>query len=320
MTPLLYSCNTSDSENLERLADITKGKDVVITQLRSDLSELDRTFRGYQFTSQNEKDSLIYLIENLTSRINGKVDEIKQLQNNINNSSNDEITTTLITELQEAKTKLEELLFEEQNLTASLKRKIEDYENKLTSIGNINYEYANIKLKLKKIDEDITFHLTKAEKLTQLPNEIALDLKNQVTEVERLSDSSKLHTEQGFEILLTVLKNDLNLVETHLNELEKKIDHKYFIVNSKKELRRRNILNKNQPQTWAITEGNYQIVSRKTTLFKILTENRNDSPEVMSNQPKVTYELSRESDKVWNLYITNPMAFWSNSPYLIVAY
>jgi regulator of replication initiation timing len=320
---LIFGCGPSQEEldtvinNYESTIS-EKGKE--LEGVKQSLYNLDTEFGNYQVSSQKERDSLQTFSQNLSNAMKAKIAEITALREKMRTTTSDNLAREYFDELSKKNQQLEELIIEKDNFIATLQGNAQLYEVALDSLQAYHYRFNQLMIRTNQMNENIDYNLLNSESLSDLPTQLINDYKILGTSMDAFTFTANRMSQvrAGYKDLADILEKNYAKLGLRIGELDKKIDKRYFMYGSKKELRDKNILNRNSINTSDLNPYYFKEISRKVNMVKISVSNKRDKPEVLSNHRG--YELKQESDLVWNLYIKRPLSFWSNSNYLIIAY
>lgn len=289
-------------------------------EVKKALYDLDTEFGNYRGVSERERDSLQTFSENLSVALRAKKVEVERLQEKIRTVTNDQVAKEYITELSKRNGELEELVLEKNNFIKELERRNTQYVEALDSLQIYHYKYGQLSVISRQISDDVDYYISNSDNLKEIP----IDLTNNIRVLRRNLDafifsSNRMgQVREGYRDLADVLEADYNRIGFKFKELEKKMDRVYYVVDSKRGLKDKNIINGSDINPEGINPYYFEAMSRKTTVLRIQVPSTRDEPKVLSNQSG--YELKKESDLVWNLYIERPNSFWGNNNYLVIAY
>lgn len=164
----------------------------------------------------------------------------------------------------------------------------------------------------KKIN-DLTAQLSQAnEKITVLTNTVE-EKNQQINHVTLQKDSAVTRANQA-EAATEIAKQETIAVENEANKV-------FYCLGTNKQLKEYGVLQKKFLGATKIMQGdniNYNCFTQgdKRYLNKIATNAKKVS--IKSNMPKDSYMISGTNDGPKTIVITNPAAFWRNTPYLVV--
>ncbi len=165
---------------------------------------------------------------------------------------------------------------------------------------------------LTKTIEQLKAHIAQQdEKLAKLQEDLdnanaqIADLNNQVAEgQEQLKDETQ--AKEAAQAAATEAENEANRV--------------YYAIGTNKELKKNGLLEKKFLGATKVLHGdfntNYFTVGDKRKISVIPTNAK--KVKIWSNNPAGSYEIIDAADGLKSIRITNPTAFWSISPYLII--
>lgn len=300
---LLTACKNNDKEKLAE-------DSVKIVQLSQKYNEA---------TSFN--DSLLLLMGDIYSGL----DEINQQEGLLTTPG----VGDNVDKRQEIKDNLEAIkarLASQKQLLAELEQKIaqaqkqpkdDGKENELSkqnsilqkTITDLKNHIANQE---KKINELTTLLNAANEKISELTTQVQ-QKDEQITVVTNQKDSAVNRANQA-EAATEVARQETVAAENVANQV-------YYILGTNKQLKESGVLQKKFLGTTKIMQGeniNYSnfIQADKRTLSQIPTNAK--KVEIKSNMPKDSYMISGQNDGPKTIVITNPAAFWRNTPYLVV--
>lgn len=160
---------------------------------------------------------------------------------------------------------------------------------------------------------DLTKLLNEAnEKITVLTNTVE-EKNQQINQVTLQKDSAVTRANQA-EAATEVAKQETIAVENEANKV-------FYCLGTNKQLKEYGVLQKKFLGATKIMQGdniNYNCFTQgdKRYLTKISTNAKKVS--IKSNMPKDSYMISGTNDGPKTIVITNPTAFWRNTPYLVV--
>lgn len=254
----------------------------------------------------NERDSLIYLVNNQANKINELITDINDIQDNLNKIKEHQNIITNLTHSPEKITSskekiIDDILFINQlmeknkELIEKLKKQLKNSNLKVESLEKMIANYEKI---IKEKDEEILILKAKLEEL----NIKIIDLNKEL-------DSLKLESEiKDRELLITT--QELNTA--------------YYAIGTKKELIKLGILTK---------KGGFIGIGKllqlkdnfnKDYFTKIDITMVKEIPlyvkkaEIVTTHPKSTYEFYKRNNIIEKLIIKNYKEFWSISKYLII--
>ena len=164
----------------------------------------------------------------------------------------------------------------------------------------------------KKIN-DLTAQLSQAnEKITVLTNTVE-EKNQQINHVTLQKDSAVTRANQA-EAATEIAKQETIAVENEANKV-------FYCLGTNKQLKEYGVLQKKFLGATKIMQGdniNYNCFTQgdKRYMNKIATNAKKVS--IKSNMPKDSYMISGTNDGPKTIVITNPAAFWRNTPYLVV--
>ena len=166
-----------------------------------------------------------------------------------------------------------------QNMVANLKRQIEDQQN---TISRLNDQLAAAHIQIKNLNQSVDSLNTVNKAVTQEKEEAQQETKKLTTEVNNLSAC-------------------------------------YYVIGSKKELKKNKIIETGFMRKDKILEGDFEMAyftkADRRTLSEIPLHSK--KAKVLTNHPKDSYEIV-EHGNVKTLKILNPDKFWEKSNFLVV--
>ena len=179
-----------------------------------------------------------------------------------------------------------------QQTITDLKKRIESQEQKINDLNGL----------LAKANEQINVLTTQVEEKDQ-----------QISQVTMAKDSAVSRANQA-EAETQVAKQETVAAENEANKV-------FYCLGTNKQLKEYGVLQKKFLGATKIMQGdniNYNCFTQgdKRYLNKITTNAKKVS--IKSNMPKDSYRISGTNDGPKTIIITNPSAFWRNTPYLVV--
>ena len=160
---------------------------------------------------------------------------------------------------------------------------------------------------------DLTSQLAEAnEKISALTEEV--EAKDEQIKQETQAKDSAVNRANRAEAATEVAKQETAAAENEANKV-------FYCLGTNKQLKKYGVLEKKFLGATKIMQGddiNYSCFTQgdKRYLNKISTNAKKVS--IKSNMPANSYMISGQSDGPKTIVITNPSAFWRNTPYLVV--
>ncbi len=181
---------------------------------------------------------------------------------------------------------------------------------------------ANMEAKLKESNNQNTVLVKTIEKLkstiAQQDEKIA-SLQEQVDNANAQIADLNNQVSQGQEALKSETEAK-EVAQQAAIEAENEANRVYYAIGTNKELKKNGLLEKKFLGATKVLQGdfntNYFTVGDKRNLKAIPTNGK--KVKVWSNMPAGSYEEVKGADGLITLKITNPTAFWSLTPYLII--
>ena len=239
-----------------------------------------------------DRDELLSLV----SQINDDVVKIKEIEGiiSVNTNETPNRRTQLINDMEAIKTSLAE----RQNRLAEL-------ESRLKSSNLYNTQLQKTIEGLRAQIEQQNNQISALNEQLGQANEV---IRQQTAQIDTLNSTvSERNTQLAASEQTNIdLTNDLNRC--------------YYVVGSEKELKEQKIIEKSFLRKTKILPGDfnqkYFTEADKRNLSQIPLYSK--KAEIMTNQPKDSYELSDDANGMKVLKITNPDKFWNLSNYLVV--
>jgi hypothetical protein len=204
---------------------------------------------------------------------------------------------------------IEYLLEENNRLIAGLNMQIEEKDSKLK---NFEGTVRDLKSRVNKYQQDVAVLITEKEALQANLHETTLAKNKLAAKVDTLNQEIVVKSNEILDQKRLVIEKDYDL------------NRAYYTVGTYKDLRDRNILQK---------EGGFLGINRVTTLtgnpdkdlflevdirdvvkIPVLTKHW----EIVTGQDPSSYELSYDADQMEWINITDPEKFWKKTNYLVI--
>ena len=322
---LLNSCGIPEDEHnqiVQGYKDDLSSKQHLITDLYGKVDILDNKIKSETQNFQIKEDSLNTQLQKFNEEIEAQKRQISLLEEKLSLSTDDLAIKEYLRQLSNEKEQLRELLSQQQYIVAELSSEKIRLSAQIERMTGLNSQFSNILMQINSLEERIEWLLESKD----IPASIPSDITDKQLELQRAFNTFALVSESApstyntHDELTNLLKTTLDKTQSKISSLEKKIDQKYILIISKQELKRRNLLKRDQLAIENINEGEFNPISTKQTSIVIRTEKSKDKPQVLSEQNQRYISLQQESDYIWNLHISNAELFWLNNKKLVIAY
>ena len=189
---------------------------------------------------------------------------------------------------------------------AANKNLLAQMEARIKASGNENSVLSKTIEQLKMRLEEQDNKIAMLEQQLTVAHDSISSLNNQVAEVQQQvveETSAKEAAQAAYE----GAENQLNTV--------------YYAIGTNKELKTNGLLEKKFLGATKVMKGDfnedYFTKADKRTLTEIPTGSKKNV-KIWTNMPQDSYEIVENADKTKTIKITNPTAFWSLSPYLVI--
>ena len=244
-------------------------------------------------TANAEKDSLLSLLNEIS---NGMI-QIKDMEQLMSSSD-------LANETHDKKNQIKNDMIIIQQAMADRRHKLEDLEARLKKSANYNTE-------MKKTIESLTLQIENQENTIA---ELQIALKNANIEIEGLNQRIDSLTNLNKSVLL-----ENQAIQEKNAVLTERLNRCYYVVGSKSELKKYNIIETGFLQKTKIMEGDFEksyfTKADKRTLRIINLHSK--KAKVLSKHSEESYKIVDNNDSK-ELQIIDPVGFWELSNYLIV--
>lgn len=250
-----------------------------------------------------ERDSAFNEIMNVMAEVEASIEQIKEQENLISNTSSGDFANKSKKELVNDLQKINALIENTNEKVASLSSKLE----------SSNIELNAFKRRTRQMTKDLE---ERESSLAQLREEI--ENKNQHiaelnSEVNSLVTRVQLQTET-----IDVQNEELKARESDLNTA-------YYAVNTEQKLKEEGLVTKEGGFLWLgkTLELKDDVPEEKFTEVNIHDTKRfyidSDKMNIVTDHPSESYKLVNEDDKIKYLEVTDPSEFWKISKYLVVS-
>ena len=287
------------------IAVIVMAAAIVITVQYNQKKKYVATMEEYNAAQESQINAVFERIEANLAKIREKESMINQGFTTVDKNDNLSAEERIQHEIEF----IEYLIEENNRLIADLNMQIDSKDSKLK---NIESTVRDLKSRINKYQEDVAVLIAEKETLQANLNETTL-AKNRL--------SAKVDT-LNYEIVMK--SNEIIDQKKIVLERESDLNRAYYVVGTYKDLRDRNILQK---------EGGFLGINRVTTLtgnpdkelfHEVDIRDVTKIPvftkhwEIVTGQDPASYELSLDAEQLEWINITDPEKFWRKTNYLVI--
>lgn len=245
-------------------------------------------------TALNERDQLLSLVKEVSEGL----DEIKQLEN---------IMSIAASKPGESATKNARILADITNLKEKIKQR---------------------KAKLAELEDNLQESTINNKELKETINAIRKQMDSQIEEIEYLkrqliSANEQIgflnHTVDSLNATVSEVSDERDAARQTSAKLENELNICYYMVATKSELKKHNIIESGFLRKTKLMNGNFDKASFEVSDKRMLTHLPLNSTKIkiLTNHPATSFEVIEENgEKV--IKIINPDLFWSLTNYLVV--
>lgn len=192
-------------------------------------------------------------------------------------------------------------------------------------IAAIQQALADRKARLAELEKKLSTSSLYSEDLKKTIASLNGQIEEQTAEIQRLNGELATAKTQianlGTQVdsLSSTVQNvtdERNAAEARAASLNTQLNTGYYVLGSKKELKEHNILQGRKDVLQGDFEKSWFTAADKTTLRTINTYSK--KCKVLTKQPKDSYRIDQNAEKIKTIVILNPEKFWGVSNYVVI--
>lgn len=198
----------------------------------------------------------------------------------------------------------------------------------LADIASLKKKVQQRKLRLSELEDSLSNSTINNKELKETIGALRIQIDSQIDEIESLRRQLIAATEQigilsdtvdSLNTTVSTVTGERNAAQSASLRLENELNACYYVVASKSELKKHNIIESGFLRKTRLMEGDFDkdffVAADKRTLDLLQLNTR--KARIMTNHPASSYRIvDKAGDKV--LEITDPDDFWSLTNYLVV--
>lgn len=259
--------------------------------------------KGKLDQANSEIDSLQNLISEKDQAINEMMGALTEIQTGFAEINEAEGRVNMMAQSAERNSNVE-------NIRETMAFIQETMESQRQKIADLEKKYNNSNLNSSKLKEAIAKLNTQLEEKAQAIEALTAQLAEKDVQIAALNQSVETLTAEN-----TAVKEQHNETKQVVQKQDAELNTAWYVFGTAKELKEQNILVKGE-----VLKGNYnkdyltKIDIRSTRVIPLNSK----SAKILTTHPTESYKLMKDSKGEYTLCISDNVAFWSISKYLVI--